>query len=203
MQSSNVDRSPSTLFIAETVRAVDLGVADIAELQRFFNLNPEYFLAVTGHGPAPTEAEEEVKGMLPAGWSFTRKWIVGFLDGTDTLVGMANVVSDLLAPRVWHIGLFIVATHLQGSGAAQRLYARLEGWMHDRGAQWLRLGVVAGNARAERFWERCAYVEVRRRNGVEMGARRNTIRVMAKPLDGGSLREYLALVDRDRPEATA
>jgi hypothetical protein len=52
------------------------------------------------------------------------------------------------------------------------------------------------------FWERCAFVEVRRRDGVEMGTRTNTIRVMAKPLAGGTLREYLALVARDRPEAS-
>ena len=63
------------------------------------------------------------------------------------------------------------------------------------------LGVVEGNSRAQRFWERRGFVDVRKRNGVEMGARSNTIRVVAKPLDGGTLQEYLALVARDRPEA--
>jgi hypothetical protein len=63
-------------------------------------------------------------------------------------------------------------------------------WAHDLGAQWMRLGVVEGNTRAERFWERCAFVEMRRRDGVEMGTRTHTIRVMAKPLDGGTPREY-------------
>jgi hypothetical protein len=42
--------------------------------------------------------------------------------------------------------------------------------------------------------------EVRKRHDIEMGARTNTVRVMAKPLDGGTLREYLELVARDRPE---
>jgi len=185
----------------EMLRAHELSAAHIADLQRFFDLNPEYFLAVTGQGPSPTEGADEIHGTLPEGWSFTKKWSIGFTDETDSMIGMANVVSDLLAPRVWHIGLFIVATRLHSSGAARRLYERLEGWAHDLGAQWLRLGVVEGNSRAERFWERCGFVDVRKRNGVEMGERSNTIRVMAKPLDGGTLREYLALVARDRPEA--
>jgi RimJ/RimL family protein N-acetyltransferase len=117
------------------------------------------------------------------------------------MIGMANIVSDLLAPRVWHIGLFMVATGLHGSGAAYALYRHLEHWAFDLGARWLRLGVVEGNTRAERFWERCAFVDVRKRDAVAMGKRINTLRVMAKPLAGGTLDKYLALVARDRPES--
>ena len=40
------------LFRAGPIRAVELADADIARLQQFFELNPEYFLAVTG-GPPP------------------------------------------------------------------------------------------------------------------------------------------------------
>lgn len=188
------------LFGAGAIRAVELGDADTVRLQRFFELNPPYFLDVTGQPPASQEAHDEIHSPLPAGWAFTKKWIVGFVDERNALVAMANVVSDLLAPSVWHIGLFIVATRLHGDGMAQSLYGGLEGWMRSLGAQWLRLGVVQGNARAERFWERLGYVDVRERKGVEMGARVNTIRVMAKPLAGGTISQYLALVPRDQPE---
>jgi hypothetical protein len=34
-----------------------------------------------------------------------------------------------------------------------------------------------------------------------MGQRVNTLRVMAKPLAGGTLEQYTALVIRDRPES--
>jgi GNAT superfamily N-acetyltransferase len=188
------------LFGAGAIRAIELGDADTVRLQRFFELNPAYFIDVSGQPPSSGEAHDEIHGLLPAGWTFTKKWIVGFVDERDALVAMANVVSDLLAPSVWHIGLFIVATRLHGDGMAQSLYGGLEGWMRSLGAQWLRLGVVHGNARAERFWERLGYVDVRERKGVEMGARVNTIRVMAKPLAGGTIPQYLALVARDRPE---
>ena len=114
---------------------------------------------------------------------------------------MATVVADFIAAHVWHIGLFIVATALHGSGVAHALYRELERWMVGQGAEWIRLGVVAGNTRAERFWERCGYVQVRERGPLQMGKKTNLVRVMVKPLAGGSLDAYLALVARDRPGA--
>ncbi len=116
------------------------------------------------------------------------------------LVALAIVVEDLIAPHVWHVGLFIVAGGAHGRGVGRAVYEALEGWMRARGAQWLRLGVVEGNVRAERFWRAQGYTEVRRRHGVEMGRKVNTLLVMAKPLAGGALDDYLALVVRDRPE---
>ena len=107
---------------------------------------------------------------------------MGFAAGSDDFVAMVNVVSDLLAPGVWHIGLFIVETRAHGNGMARSLMRELEQWAVGRGANWLRLGVVEGNSRAERFWEKCGFVEVRRREGLPMGTKVNTVRVMVKPL---------------------
>lgn len=171
-----------------------------ATLQRFFEQNPEYFLAVHGEPAGPGEAHEEIHGALPSGWSFTGKRLVGYADQRNELVAMANVVSDLLAPGVWQIGLFVVATARHGTGEAQALYRGLEDWAASNGAHWLRLGVVQGNQRAERFWASLGFVQTRVRRGVEMGKRTNTLRVMFKPLSGGSLEQYLSLVERDRPE---
>ena len=65
----------------------------------------------------------------------------------------------------------------------------------------MRLGVVQGNARAERFWASLGYVAVRQRQGVQMGQRLVTVRNMVKPLAGGRIEEYFALVPRDQREA--
>jgi RimJ/RimL family protein N-acetyltransferase len=190
----------NTLFAAGTVRAVELRADDIPALQRFFEQNPDYFICVNGQPAVANEAHEEFHSSLPEGWSFTRKSILGFVDEAGTMVGMANIISDFLAPGVWHIGLYMVATNLHGRGTARALHERMENWMREAGAHWLRLGVVAGNMRAERFWERLGFVEVRQRHGIAMGSRVNTVRVMAKPLGPATLTEYLALVSRDRPE---
>jgi len=188
------------LFSAAGLRAVELTDADIPLLQRFFEANPEYFHAVNGAGPGPNEAQSELHSELPAGWPYTRWWIPGFFDDARVLHGMAGMVEDLLAPGVWHIGLFMVATPAHGTGLATTLYGALEAWAKSRGAQWLRLGVVAGNVRAERFWERNGYVESRTRTGIAMGSKVNTVRVMIKPLAGGALASYRTLVPRDRPD---
>lgn len=196
MPKAQLPRSPIA-----GLHTIELTAELESTLQRFFDANPEYFQAVLGEPAGPDEAHEEIHGELPAGWTFTKKWLVGYLEADGSLVAMANVVSDLLAPGVWHIGLFIVATSRQGTGAAQRLYRGLEEWAASNGASWLRLGVVQGNARAERFWQSLGYVETRTRTGVQMGKRTNALRVMVKPLGNLTLDDYLSLVPRDRQQS--
>jgi GNAT superfamily N-acetyltransferase len=182
------------------LRAIELTSIEEPLLQRFFEANPQYFFAAHSEPAGPNEAHEEIHGELPSGWSFTKKWLIGYVNAQNELVAMANVISDLLAPGVWHIGLFVVATSCHGTGDAQTLYHGLETWARANGAHWLRLGVVQGNTQAERFWESLGYIETRTRDGVVMGKLTNTIRVMMKPLASGSLEQYLSLIERDRPE---
>ena len=52
----------------------------------------------------------------------------------EEMVAMANVVSDLLAPRVWHIGCFLVATSTYGTGLAQTLHTSLRALDAPNGA---------------------------------------------------------------------
>jgi GNAT superfamily N-acetyltransferase len=189
------------LFAAGAFRAVELDEGDIPALQRFLDANPAYHVEVTGQGPRADEARREYLDGPPAGWPYRRRWLLGILDGAGAMAGVADVTADFLAAGVWHVGLFIVATARHGSGDAQALYAGLEAWMREGGARWLRLGVVEGNARAERFWEKAGYREVRRRHGVPYGGLARTVRVMAKPLDETGLPAYLELVPRDSPQA--
>lgn len=183
------------------LRTVELTPEHEPLLQRFFEANPLYFVAVNGEPATPNEAHEEIRGELPSGWPYTKKWLVGYVDDKNALVAMAIVVSDLLAASVWHVGLFIVATSRHGTGLAQELYEGLEAWAAANGATWLRLGVVKGNARAERFWERQGFIQVRLWHDVKMGRLTNTLRTMVKPLTGESIEIYLSRVERDRPEA--
>ncbi len=184
----------------EGLQTIELTVGHAALLQRFFEENPAYFLATAGEPAGPEEALDEINGEVPAGMPFTKKWVVGYAGADGSLVAMANVITDLLALSIHHIGTFIVATKLHGSGQAQILYQGLERWAASDGAAWLRLGVVRGNARAERFWASQGYLSVRERPGIEMGKRVVTVRNMVKPLASGSLEEYFALAPRDRPE---
>ncbi|WP_035555621.1 GNAT family N-acetyltransferase [Paraburkholderia sp. BCC1876] len=190
-----------SLFEIEGHRAIELVPADLPAVQTFLESNPGYFLSAEGCPPVATQAEEELASELPEGWAFSRKHAIGFIDSNHALRAFATIVSDLFADGVWHIGLFILATDGHGRGEARLLYQGLEAWLKASGAKWLRLGVIAGNARAERFWERNGFVESRRRHGVAMRHATHTIRVMIKPLGKAGLSEYRTLVSRDCPDA--
>ena len=58
----------------------EITLDDAALLQRFFVENPEYFHIVHGAAPQPDEARDEIDDALPAGWSYTHKWKIGYFD---------------------------------------------------------------------------------------------------------------------------
>jgi ribosomal-protein-alanine N-acetyltransferase len=177
--------------------------ADLPRLQRFYEDNPGYFIEVEGAPPGPDAARETLHALPPMEWPFTRKLVLAFRPADGAIAGVADVIADLFSPGVWHLGLFMTADRLHRSGASRALYGHLERWMRAQGARWLRLGVVRGNARAERFWERSGYVDVLERRDYPQGRKRHTLRVMAKALSGGTLDEYRELVPRDRAAATS
>lgn len=174
---------------------------DIPLLQAFLEANPEYYLRVEGQPPGPGEAREIMFDVPPPEVAWSAKGVIGVIDAGGSILALAEVLSDLPEPGVWHIGLFILATARHGSGDARTILAWLEGWVRAHGAAWLRLGVVIGNRPAERFWERSGFLQTRVRRGVLLGTCSCDVRAMVKPLAGGRLADYLALVARDRPEA--
>lgn len=182
------------------LRVIELGRGDEPLLQRFFDANPLYFVAIQGEPPLADEASDEIHGEVPSSMPFTKKWVVGYLDGRAEVVALANLISDLLAPGVWHLGTFIVETARHGNGDAQVLYRSVEAWCAANGARWMRLNIVQGHERAERFWRRMSYAQTTERTGIVMGKRTNTLRVMVKPLADNTLEQHLARVERDRPE---
>lgn len=192
---------PRALFAAGPYVAHEMARDEAPVLQAFLDANPEYYLAVGDAPPGPDEAVREFEHLPPADWPMGRMCVLRIAGDDGRMIAMANVVSDLLVSGVWHVGLFIVATALHGRGAASAIWDALEAWTARNGARWIRLGVVAGNARAERFWARAGFVETRVREGVTLGRRVNTVRVLVKPLAGQPLADYLALVARDNPGA--
>jgi RimJ/RimL family protein N-acetyltransferase len=175
---------------------------ELPTLQTLFEANPDFFLTLNARLPFADEAEVEFYEVPPAHLSSGKRWFAGVFDQTHTLQGVVHVVSDLIAPSVWHIALLFVATPLRGTGAAQEIYAALESWMKESGAGWIRLGVVIGNSRAERFWDRLGYHPTRLRTGVDTGGKINDVQMMLKPLSGGAIEQYFALVPRDHPDSS-
>lgn len=187
------------LFQAAGHSVRQLLASDVPALQSLFDANPAYFQAVNGRPANPDEAQAEFDEVPPAHLPFAGHWKAGIYDGQGQLVGTLVVLSDFCAPGVWHLGLFLLATRLHGGGLAARLHQALLDWARAQGAQWMRLSVIVGNARAERFWARQGYTEVRRRLGIDTGGRLNDARVMVQALGDQGLDAYLARVPRDQP----
>ncbi|WP_397533177.1 GNAT family N-acetyltransferase [Roseateles sp.] len=191
------------LFQTADLQARELTEAELPELQAFYDANPFYFQTINGHPAGPDDARIDFEERPPAHMSFSRQWFIGLRlhEQPDApLGGVAIVVSDLVARQVWHLSLFLIATPLHGQGIAAPAYQALESWVSGQGARWLRLGVVQGNARAEAFWARQGYAELRTREGVDTGGRINTLSVRLKPLQAGAgLDDYLRLAPRDQP----
>ncbi len=190
------------LFAAGPFRAFEMQAAEVPELQRLYEANPDYFRIVTGEDPAPDAAARDFEDVPGGDWTFTRKWMLALRGRDDALVGFADIIADLGAPSVWHVGLFMVDRELHGSGVPHALYAHMEAWMRKNGARWSRLGVVRGNARGERFWEKMGYLDVSVRSNYRLGNQVNTLRVMMKPLAGGTVEQYRALMARDAAPGT-
>jgi GNAT superfamily N-acetyltransferase len=187
------------LATTDGFRIVELRAVDIPVLQRLYEANPEYSLAVLGRPPKLGEASDDFYDRPPPEFAMGRKWMLGFVSDDNQLAGIAEIISNLFAESVWHIGYFMLATNRHGSGDAFRVYTALESWILRQNANWLRLGVVRGNVQAERFWARCGYAETRVRENYVLGNKTHVVRVMVKPLSGGALSDYLQLVPRDRP----
>lgn len=82
----------------------------------------------------------------------------------------------------------MTATRTHGSGFAQQLHEAYEQWAIDRGARWLRLGVVEVNRRAKALWRRLGDIQVKRQDGYVLGDRSHVLITMAKPMRGETVR---------------
>jgi GNAT superfamily N-acetyltransferase len=220
------EAAAGVLFSGGGLAARPLRREEIPRLQAFYAANPEYFLAINGKAPPADLAAIEFDEVPPPHLSFARQYCLGLFaagdgdvgdgDASDgdvgdsaasggeagALEGVALVTVDLCAQGVWHLGLFIIATRLHGHGVAAPVYAALEDWVRRGGARYLRLGVVVGNERGERFWRRQGFVRISQKEGIDTGGRLNTVQRMLKPLADDSIEAYLQAVPRDRPGST-
>ncbi len=187
----------NTIFETRHFRVSELSETALPALQQFFEENPDYFIMVSGAGPAPDEAQREYASMPPPELMQGKRWFMGVYDQGGVLVGNLIVASDLGAKQVWHIALMMLATRLHGQGLGYELYEGLESWIKSAGAKWLRLGVAERNTRGIRFWDRCGFSRLRSRADVLEGQQ---VYVLLKPLAEAGAAAYLELVPRDKSD---
>jgi GNAT superfamily N-acetyltransferase len=190
--------SSQAFWVREATRA------DTIQLQEFCRNNQSYDVFLTGEVPDQTAWVEEFLTDLPPAdfsWTAAHKLIVYSYENPDQIIGVLDVVENMLADKLANIGLFQIAESQYGTGLASELYKLLETWLKDRGADLLRLGVIDGNLRGEAFWKRNGYLFARTRGGPASDPPSHLIKVMYKPLAPMTMDAYRALVPRDHPDA--
>jgi RimJ/RimL family protein N-acetyltransferase len=180
------------------MRTVLLGEDDAALVQSFYDANPDYFVLFGGQPASPDAALNDLRAFPSQDFSDARKHFIGVVDASGQLLAVADIIENYPAPAVWHLGFFIVATDLHGTGFAKSWLDALEVWIQSQGAQYLRLGVVQVNLRGRRFWEKAGFVPATVRRGVDMGGHVHDVQTMVKPLSRAEMAAYYALAPRDR-----
>lgn len=180
-------------YAAEATRDV------IAEIQAFNDTNPGYWLMTHGYPPPADDAEKAFDEHPPPDMTYLDDpWHLMRDRRTHEIVAQVAFAVDLMAAHVWHLGFFIVAERLHGTGFAQRLHDAWMQWARGEGARWLRLNVVEINTRGFAFWRRQGYVEVKRRHDYPLGDLKHTLITKVRPIAPYTIEEYLEQVPRDR-----
>ena len=114
---------PESLLPGLGVAALDASAEP--RLQRFFDANPEYFLATTGQVACPTDAHDELNDGLPEAWPYSAITRLGYFNAQGELAAMANVVSDsshrasgTSAPSSWKPHVMAVGTRRPSTRAS-------------------------------------------------------------------------------------
>jgi GNAT superfamily N-acetyltransferase len=184
--------SETILFSVGSIRAERFREKTIDRAQAFVEANPAYSLLATGEPPKPGDAMRELTER-PAPVRPEDLFFLGFWQRED-LVAIANVLRTWPVPGISHVGLFQVAEAWHGREVSTPCYEALERWMIAEFApRWLRLGVLATNTRALRFWSRMGYHETGRKADVPYGRLRHVLVVMIKPVRGEPDEAYWTL----------
>jgi RimJ/RimL family protein N-acetyltransferase len=91
-------------------------------------------------------------GALPPGKGYDDKFVLGAYED-ESLVGCVDLIRHYPSASFAYIGLLLIAQRLEGQGYAANVFGEVRKFI----AKWqtctvLRLGVLATNPRAMRFW---------------------------------------------------
>jgi GNAT superfamily N-acetyltransferase len=121
-------------------------------------------LAALSDSPAAFTSTHASESVYPVdrwkAWTQRTAWFVAISD--ELGIGLAAGTRGRLAPedsgpQVRQLISMWVAPPLRGSGAAEALVAAIRDWAESDGGRVLALGVMEGNGRARRFYERVGF----------------------------------------------
>jgi RimJ/RimL family protein N-acetyltransferase len=114
------------------------------------NSNPEYNIFENSED-ARTLPDMEGEFLNPQS-------ISAFIKLDDTYIGVVDYLLENPKDQYPWLGLLMIHGDYQGYGFGKQAYALYENQMHKRGLEYVRIGVLEENTKAQRFWESLGFV---------------------------------------------
>jgi ribosomal protein S18 acetylase RimI-like enzyme len=156
---------------------------DSSVLQVLLERSSDYSQLVTGLPPEPSSANTLLVDR-PEGKTLDDKFVIGIFNDPRELVGVLDSIRDYPGRHDWWLGLLLLDPKYRNKGLGKQVYCAFEGWVSQRGAQNIFLGVVEQNRRAYQFWQGMGFETVERRRPSRFGNSENVVIVMRRSLPG-------------------
>jgi RimJ/RimL family protein N-acetyltransferase len=140
-----------------------LKTLNAAELQDLYERCSDYHEMHEGFATRPSAGADEL-AMLPPGRSQEDKFSIGIYESTGPLIAYLDIVRGYPVENEWWIGLLMLDPEVRANGLGTRIFEAARDWAFSQGGQSIYLAVLEENKRAERFWRRQGFEEVRRQS---------------------------------------
>lgn len=140
-----------------TLRLLEGGATEMAELQRVLEAAPAYAQLVTGSPPGLADAQSQYT-ILPEGKSYEDKFVFGVYIGSE-MVGCIDLIRGYPEPQTAHLGLLLIAEPFQNRGIGRAAYRLVEEYIRTWGTcSAMSAAVVRTNEAVLPFWQKVGFV---------------------------------------------
>jgi GNAT superfamily N-acetyltransferase len=109
--------------------------------------------------PAKSSAAQDLFEARPDGIDNNDKVILGIFDASDQLAGVFDLIKSFPNSRTLMLGLMLLDPSCRGKGYGSMAYEILEEWAVSESFNKIRIGVLFGNERGLKFWEKTGFVK--------------------------------------------
>jgi ribosomal protein S18 acetylase RimI-like enzyme len=110
------------------------------------------------------------------------KFLYGFLDRDDAIIGVLEGLRDYPDDAVWWVGLLLLAPEARGYGVGRKIMEAFSEYVRLEKGTGIMLGVVEENQAAYRFWQGLGFELVRQTEPRLFGRKTQKVNVMRREL---------------------
>ncbi len=155
--------------------------AQTETLQKLFAQCADFTRLVEGEEVNPNAAREILRS-VPAGRLLRDKFLYGFLDRDEAIIGVLEGLRDYPDDAIWWVGLLLLAPEARGHGVGRKIMEAFSEYVLMEKGTAIMLGVVEENQAAYRFWQGLGFELVRQTEPRLFGRKTQKVNVMRREL---------------------